>query len=275
MAHEASRPIVLITGASGLLGMWLRRTAPEPFEVVSVVHRTPVDGPSVAVDLRDPDAVDRAFAEVQPSLVIHGAMTVDEPSIVGATRHVAEAAARQGADLVFISTDAVFSGDGELRDEDAPPDPIWDYGRWKAEAETIARDACPTAPIIRLPLVVTLDPEDKAVERTRLAAEAGERIAWFDDELRQPAMASDLAPAIWRIASLPPERGAGAWHLMGPERMSRFAIAQRIVVALGLDPAAVVGEPTKPGLVRPRDLHLGSGRARAEIGWDPVPILGT
>mgnify|MGYP000685681761 CR=1 FL=1 len=37
---------------------------------------------------------------------------------------------------------------------------------------------------------------------------------------------------------------------------------------------AVLPEATPAGLVRPRDLFLGSERARREIGWDPRPILG-
>lgn len=275
MPDEDDDRTVLLTGASGLVGTWLRRTAPRAASVVSVVHRTPVDeGPSITADLREADAVDQVIRTVEPRLVIHAAMTVDEASIVTATEHVARATARHGADLLFVSTDAVFSGDGRSVGEDDHPDPIWDYGRWKARAERAVLAAVPTAVIVRLPLVVSLDPEDKAVERIRLAAEAREIVRWFDDELRQPAMASDIAPAIWRAASLPVDRRTGPLHLVGPERLSRYEIARRVARSLGLDTALIEGEPTAAGLVRPRDLHLRTDRARAEIGWDPAPVLG-
>src|ERR1700712_397113 len=130
---------VLVTGASGLLGTWLRRAAPAGVDLVALAHRTPVPAsPSVTADLRDADAVLEAFEISRPVLVIHAAMAVDEASIVGATRHIADAAAAVGADVAHISTDAVFSGDGRPVAEDAEPDPIWDYGRWKAEAESVA-----------------------------------------------------------------------------------------------------------------------------------------
>lgn len=264
---------VLLTGASGLVGTWLRGTAPADVEVVSVVHRTAVAGSSVTADLRDGAAVAGAFGAVRPSLVIHAAMAVDADSIVGATGHVAEQAALAGADLVHISTDAVFAGDGRPVDEAARPEPIWDYGRWKAQAEELVVRTAASSAFVRLPLVVSLEPEDGAVRRIRSAAEAGEVTRWFDDELRQPAMAADLAAGLWRIASLPPDRRAGAWHLVGPETLSRHLIAQRVVATLGLDPASVRPEPTPPGLARPRHLDLRCDRARTEIAWDPAPVL--
>lgn len=267
--------VALVTGASGLLGTWLRRTAPPPAELVSVVHRTPLPHEStVLLDLRDRDAVIVAFEAVRPSVVIHAAMALDQTSIVDASAHVAEAAAACGAGLVFISTDAVFSGHGQPVAEDDVPDPIWDYGRWKAEAEASVVQAVPDAAIVRLPLVISLDPPDATARAVVAAAEHGGPSRWFHDEVRQPAMASDLAAGIWRIAQLPADRRAGPWHLMGCERLSRHQIAVRAALALGHGDALVGSEPTPPSLVRPRDLFLGCNRAVAEISWDPAPILG-
>lgn len=268
--------VALLTGASGLLGTWLRRTAPADWTVVPVLHRARPPGlRGVDADLRDPVAVDRAVAEVHPDLVVHAAYAQDEPSIVGATRHVADAARRHGADLLHVSTDAVFSGDGRRRAEGDEPDPVHDYGRWKAEAERLALASGPRACLVRLPLVVSVGPDDQVVARLRRDGEEGATSTWFSDELRQPAMAAELARAIWAIASLPGADRAGAWHLPGPERLSRADIARRVAACLGLPPGSVRGEPTPAGAARPRDLHLDDGRARAAIGWDPSPILGS
>ena len=92
--------------------------------------------------------------------------------------------------------------------------------------------------------------------------------------IRQPAMAAELAAAIWSIAAHPPEERAGAWHLMGAERLSRCDIARRAARDLGVAEDLVRGEPTPPGLVRPRDLHLADDRARRTIGWHPRPVFG-
>ena len=83
------------------------------------------------------------------------------------------APARVGADVIYTSTDAVFSGDGRAVDERAQPDPIWDYGRWKVEAENIALDASIRSSVVRLPLVISLDPEDRGTERIRSGAGDG------------------------------------------------------------------------------------------------------
>lgn len=272
---------MLLTGAAGLLGTWLRRTAPATASVVPLLRQRPLAGAAgaaeagptvVRADLRDAAATAEALAAVRPDVVIHAAYSTDETSIVAATQHLAEAAVAVGARLVHISTDAVFSGDGTPRAEGDRPDPVADYGRWKARAEEIAC-ASDRAVVIRLPLIVSLDPDDHAVATIRRGAAAGTPSPWFDDEVRQPALAADLAPAIWAIAALDPAAAAGAWHLPGPERLTRLAIAQRVVAALDLDPSAITGGPTPPGLARPRDLHLLAERARTAIGWSPRPVL--
>lgn len=265
---------VLVTGAAGLLGTWLRRTSPPDVDLVALTHRTRVSGVrEVVADLRDADTCLAALRMVRPSLVIHAAYVRAEESIVDATRNVVEAAASVGAELLHISSDAVFSGDGKLRREDDTPDPVFDYGRWKASAEKIAITAAPSAAIVRLPLVVSLEPEDPVVGRIRAAAADGRSTAWFDDEVRQPADARELAQAIWDIAALDPEERAGPWHLPGPERLTRHDIARRVAETLALDPGAVVAEHTPTDAVRPRDLWLSASRATARIGWAPSPLL--
>ncbi|MEZ5139604.1 MAG: sugar nucleotide-binding protein [Acidimicrobiales bacterium] len=264
---------VLLTGAAGLLGTWLRRTAPREVELTSLVRATPVGGRTVVADLRDPGATRIAVRAAAPDLVVHAAYAVDERSIVDASANVARAAAACGAGLLLVSTDAVFAGDGRRRDEAAEPDPVWDYGRWKARAERDADALVPGATVVRLPLVVSIDPDDAAAARIRRSAARGDATTWFDDERRQPANAGELARALWAIAQLPADRRAGPWHLMGPERLSRHQIGQRIATALGIGADLVRAEPTPDGLARPRDLLLGDDRARRAVGWAPTPIV--
>ncbi len=263
---------VLLTGASGLLGHWLTRTVPDDCEIVGIVHRRRVPGvPTVRADLRDGEAVRAAARHVRPSLVVHTAYAKDHDSIVTASRHVAHAASDVGAEVVHISSDVVFPGDGVGRDEGATMAPTSDYGRWKAAAERVVARHSSRSTIVRISLIVSIDPDDPAVHRIRSSAGRGETTMWFTDEMRQPAGAEDLARAIWRIAGL--ETRAGVWHLPGPERLSRFQLAERVVATLGLDPGAIGGEPTPPGSDRPRHLHLLDARATREIGWAPTPVL--
>jgi dTDP-4-dehydrorhamnose reductase len=260
---------ILVTGASGLLGTWLRATAPGALDVVSLTHRRPVDGPVVVADLRSPDAVDAAFAAARPTTVVHAAYAHDEPSIVHGTAHVCAAARAHGADVVFTSTDVVFAGDGRARAEHAEPDPTIDYGRWKATAERCVLEAGGT--VIRLPLLVSLDPPDHVLRRLRESAGDDEPVTWFSDEMRRPAWAAEIAAAIWRITCLPTHARTGCWHLAGAERMSRAELAQRIATGSG-DDLPVASAPSPSGSNRPRDLELTDDRARQAIGWAPSPI---
>jgi dTDP-4-dehydrorhamnose reductase len=264
---------VVVTGASGLLGTWLRRTAPVATQIVALTNRRTVTGTfrSVTADLRDRDAAARTIASVEPHVVVHAAYALDERSIVDATANVARATAEAGAELIFVSTDAVFSGDGRTRAEDDPPDPIWDYGRWKAQAEQAVAEASTTSTIVRLPLLASIDPDDHVVARIRSVLGGGAPMTWFDDELRQPARASEVAAAIWRITELDRGERARPWHLPGPEQLSRHEIGRRIARALDLDAERIRPEPTPAGANRPRALRLGDERARAGIGWDPSP----
>lgn len=268
------RPVVLVTGASGLVGTWLRKTVPGDVEFVACTHRAAVPGaPSVTADLRDRDAVLAALTSTRPSLVIHAAMALDAASIVDATANVVQAASLVGADLVYISTEAVFAGDGRPVDEDVCPDPIWPYGRWKAAAEELVLHALPGSAVVRLPLVVSLDPEDRATARIHRGGIKQAPTHWFHDETRQPAMGADIAWAIWQIALVVSERRSGVWHLPGPERLSRYEIAQRVVKALRLDASSIMCATTPPDDIRPQHINMLGDRARRQVGWRPSPIL--
>jgi dTDP-4-dehydrorhamnose reductase len=205
--------------------------------------------------------------------VIHTAYAKDEGSIVTATRNVVDAASVVGADIMHISTDVVFSGDGVPRDEDTHPDPVMEYGRWKAVAEEIVGGTSAGSTIVRLPLIVSLDPDDHVTARIRAGASSGNTTTWFDDEVRQPAAASELAEGLWRIAALGRPDRAGVWHLPGPEQLSRYEIAQRVVARLGLDPHSIAPEHSPPSADRPRHVVLGDDRAKRSIDWSPSPIL--
>ena len=263
---------MLLTGAAGLLGTWLRRTAPKESNVIPATHRRRVSGNDVVVDLRDRHAVASALTTVKPGLMIHAGYARDRASIVDATRNVVDMAQEVGASLIFVSSDAVFSGDGSPRSEAAQPDPVWDYGTWKAEAERVVSDRDPNAVIARLPLIISLDPEDHVLAGIRFGHENAAPTVWFSDEMRQPAHAEELCRAIWDIASVPLEDRTGVWHLPGPERLSRYEIADRAVAALGLDRSAIVSALTPLGAHRPRDLNLTGERAKDQIGWCPSPI---
>lgn len=254
-----------------MLGHWVVQSAPVDADAVALTHLRDVPRVhSVRADLRDPAVVAAAVESVDPAIILHAAYAKDRASIVDATQNVVDAARKVGASVILTSTDAVFEGDGLQRSERATPDAAWDYGRWKAEAERAVLAA--SGAVVRLPLLVSIDPDDPAVSEIRAAAATGTATRWFSDEMRRPAFASEVAAAIWRIAALPTSERNGCWHLAGPERLSRYDIARRTVDHLGLPPTAIAPEPRPPTTDRPRDIAFTDARARTEIGWNPSPI---
>lgn len=258
---------VLITGGAGLVAGHLVRTAPAGAEV-HVTWRTsrPLAGPAAhQVDLCDVAAVTALFGEVRPDLVVHTAYSQSsEADVVDATRAVAAAAAACGARLVHLSSDMVFGGEDAPYDEDAAPDPLNDYGRWKLAAELLAAEHVAGALVTRTSLVVSGEPLDHQARWLQRALTAGEEVTLFDDEYRTPVQAHDLAGAIWALVA---DGTTGVVHLAGPERLSRAQIGLRCAEHLGLatDLVRTASAADHPD-PRPRDLSLASVRRPNSVG---------
>jgi len=267
---------VLITGGAGVLAGHLIVGAPPHAELHLTEHATPVEDARrrVAVvhrvDLCDAGATAVLIDRVRPDVVVHTAYRQsDRADVVTATGHVAEAAAAVGAALVALSTDVVFAGDRPPYGESDPVDPVTDYGRWKVEAERACVAAVSDACLVRVSLIVALDPPDRVTASLFDAIDEGSSPTMFVDEWRQPAAATDLAAAIWAITELDRPDRAGVWHLPGPERCSRHELAVALARATGRDPAAVAeAHQADHPSVRPQDPFLLTDRW-AQLGITP------
>jgi dTDP-4-dehydrorhamnose reductase len=268
---------VLVTGGAGLVAGHLLRAAPSDAVVELTWHVTPAPPgpPAHRVDLTDRHATLELLAAVVPDVVVHTAYAMgDRASIVDATRHVAEGCAATGASLVHLSTDVVFSGRESPYVESDSPDPITDYGRWKAQAEQLAREAVTDVCITRTSLVVSLDPPDPATRWLVESIEQDRRPTLFTDEWRTPVRADDLAGALWALVAADRSERAGIWHLPGPERLSRWQLGERIASALDLGALVDVARPGSildHPVARCADLSLRSERRCPGSGPAPVP----
>jgi dTDP-4-dehydrorhamnose reductase len=235
---------LFITGLAGLLGGELAtQAAAAGWDVGGSVFERPSPVPSIRLDVRDEDAVRDAVRGAD--VVVHTAYRQDDESVtVDGALVVARAAP---ARLIHISTDVIFSG--RLRRplrEDDEPDPVTDYGRWKARAEELVLAARPDALAVRTSLIYR---GDGSTRHEQLARDPS--MSFYEDELRSPAQVGDLAAAILELA----ERDlAGPLHVAGADGLSRLDFARLI------NPGAR-GGPRPPG--RPGDCRLDSSRAQA------------
>ncbi|HMR94873.1 MAG TPA: sugar nucleotide-binding protein [Microthrixaceae bacterium] len=259
---------MLVTGGAGTVAGWLVRTAPAAIDLHVTEHRSPVPdhvrtrATVHRSDLRRRDEVGHRISEIAPDVVVHTAYLQGErAAIVDATAAVAAAAASVGASMLQLSTDVVFAGDRPPYDESSEPDPVSDYGRWKAEAERRAAAILADVCITRTSLVVSIDPPDRATAGLVEALRARRPITLFHDEMRQPIRAEDLAAELWALVALDRADRTGVWHLPGPEHLSRSDIGLRLARRLGLDPSPVaVGSAADHPSPRPRDPALVSRR---------------
>jgi dTDP-4-dehydrorhamnose reductase len=179
---------------------------------------------------------------------------------------VVAACQESGAALVHMSTDALLDGERGPYAEDAEPDPVHEYGRWKARAELHVRASIPGAAVVRTSLIVRADPPDAGSATLLDALRRGEPVRLFTDELRCPTAVEDLAAQLWEVARLPADRRAGVWHLAAPEAVSRYALGVLLATRHGLSPAGITPVPSASSPVpRPRDLRLLTPRADAEL----------
>lgn len=259
------QPTLFVTGLAGYLGAELaRRAQAAGWRVSGSVHErpAPLGVESQRLDVRDRDAVGAALAAARPDAVVHTAYRRAGPDAeavaVEGARVVAGCAASCGARLVHLSTDLVFGGAlGRPLREDDPPDPVLDYGRWKARAEQLVQEEHPAALLLRTSLIYgEREPSDH--ERLALAAADGADVAFFTDELRNPVEVGDLAGAILELAF---QDVSGPLHAAGADAMDRLELARLMVARRGRDPDLLRGGLGGPD--RPKDCRLDSSRARA------------
>lgn len=271
---------VLVTGAGGQLGGYLRdELEKERYDVIGL-GRSQGAGVDHVVDITDSGSVDRVIREVAPDVVIHGAAWTDvdgcETDPERADRvnhlgagHIAESAHRAGAWVLAVGTDFVFSGDArEPYNERAVPKPVSVYGRSKLAGERAVVDANSAYAVARTSWV--FGGKGKHFPRTvvtMLKDRGGMSVV--DDEISSPTFAGDLAVA---LVALLPHRPSGVLHLTNEGTVSRFGFAREIAKAAGLDSGSVTPTSTAEFLAkyplpakRPAFSALANYRA-AELG---------
>lgn len=264
---------VLVTGTKGQVASSLieRGGGRSGLEIVAVGRP--------ALDLARPDTIAPALAAVRPDVVVSAAaytavdQAEDEPDQAylinedGAGR-LAQAARDLGAPIVHLSTDYVFSGEGDGPYTEAmPTGPKSVYGASKLAGEAAVAAANPHHLIMRTAWVYS--PFGKNFAKTMLRlAETRDQLNVVDDQHGNPTSALDIADAILAVL----ERwktgvsATGLYHFAGTGDASWCEFARHIFAVSGAaggptaEVAGIATEDYPTKAARPKNSRLASGK---------------
>jgi dTDP-4-dehydrorhamnose reductase len=228
----------LVIGAAGMLGRDLTAALARMGEEVTGVTRSELDitdriavltavkehGPQVVVNCAAWTAVDEAEAREKEALQVNG----------NGAGYVAEACAGNGARLVHVSTDYVFSGDGTRPySEDDSPAPRTAYGRTKLAGErAVYRELGDAVYVVRTAWLYGAHGPNFIRTMVRLEQERS-AVDVVDDQRGQPTWTVDVASQI--IALVQADAPGGFYHATSSGETTWYGLAREVFRLLGAD----------------------------------------
>lgn len=252
---------VLVTGSNGQLGTELRRLAldsPHHFIFTDINSLPGVE--TVYLDISDRASIDIIAESEKVDIIVNCAAYTDVERAESeidmamllnhqAVENLAGAAASRDAALIHISTDYVFSGEGNLPiREDAVPAPKGVYGSTKLAGEKALQKSACRSVIVRTSWLYS--PYGRNFVKTmRSLMRCGRELKVVYDQLGCPTYAADLADALMHIIHGPRIEGNTIYHYSDEGAVSWYDFAQAIRELSGYDCRVVpclTGEyPTK------------------------------
>jgi dTDP-4-dehydrorhamnose reductase len=283
---------ILVIGSNGLLGQkvseLLVRGSTCALTLASV-EDTPVrqllSADYVKLDITSTRDVKRAVSACEPEVIINcAAMTnVDECENsrelawkinVEGVEHIIEAARRNDAKVVLVSTDYIFDGKAGPYDEEARPEPLSYYGKSKLASENALRTSGLDYVIARTMVLygyaVGVKPNFALWLIENLEKKSPVRVV--DDQYGNPTLVDDLAYGI--ISALELNR-KGIYNIAGREIVNRYEFALRLARVFDFEPGLIT--PIKTAhLSQPAPRPLKSGlitlKAEVELGFKPSTV---
>jgi dTDP-4-dehydrorhamnose reductase len=255
---------LLITGASGLLGINLAMEAMREHEVIGVdrgrLKSAPF--PVTKTNFFNRHAFDSALDSTRPDWVINCAALANleecekhpgQAKILNTDlpRELADACAKRNTKFIHLSTDAVFDGTraGVYTEEDEP-NPQGVYSQTKLDGERAVLETNPSAIIARVNFFGwSLGGRRSLGEFFVNNLSEGRNVNGFTDVIFCPMWVNHLAQTL--IAMLE-KNLSGLYHLVGAQPMSKYQFGAEIARTFGL----------RADLISPRSVLSSSLTAR-------------
>lgn len=172
--------------------------------------------------------------------------------------------------FLYLSSDAIFSGERGHYTEADPPDPVNDYGRNLLLCEQLVQVMTPHHCIIRPSYIYGFSNGqlDMRLSRTRDRLLRGDPVVLYDDYYKCPLSVHEVADGIVQLAQ---SSYQGPIHLAGL-RMSAYAFHRQAMNALGIDTTRLTAQPMPTGAGLMRDTSLDSSKWWRICNKQPLPI---
>jgi dTDP-4-dehydrorhamnose reductase len=256
----------LVTGANGMLGSALCPILiKKGYEVVLTDINTSEMGFLDVCDFQD---VISFFKRVKPGIVVHLAAATDMDMCqknvqftylvnTKGTENVASACKEVGAEMVYISTGAVFNGkkDSPYIESDKT-DPVNIYGRTKLAGEEFVRRTLRKYYIFRAGWIVGgFEKDKKFVANIIKQLETNKELKVVNDRFGSPTCVEDFSKNILKVLEA---KLYGLYHVVNRGGCSRYDMALKIIEFLGRKDIKVIP-------IRNSDYPSITPRARTEV----------
>ena len=264
---------VLVTGVKGQLG----------YDVVNELTKRGIEAVGVDIeemDITDAVSVDKVMKEVSPDAVIHCAAytavdAAEEMEEVcrrvnaDGTRNIANVCKELDIKMIYISTDYVFSGQGERlwepEDERAPQSV---YGQTKYEGELAVQELLEKYFIVRIAWVFGINGKNFIKTMLKLS-ETHDTIKVVNDQFGSPTYTYDLAGL---LVDMVQTEKYGIYHATNEGICSWYEFACAIFQEAGIDMKVLPVTTAEYGAkaTRPYNSRMSKDKL-TENGFDRLP----
>lgn len=253
---------ILVTGAKGMLASQIIKDLERGYTELGELPKEMQNAQVITCDVNELDITDNNacrtyFIEKMPDICINCAaftnvdgcednkMAAFKVNAMGA-RNLARACELVGAKLVHVSTDYVFSGEGDTPFcEYDMPNPQSVYGKTKLMGERFVEQFCSKYFIVRTAWLYGYAGNNFVKTMVKLGTEKG-FLKVVDDQKGNPTNAADLSH---HILTLAPTCEYGIYHCTGEGECTWYEFAKEIIKLAGVN--ATVSPCTTEEFPRP------------------------
>lgn len=275
---------VLVTGASGLLGLNLALEAAPDYTVFGVMHSHPLRTDAfttIQADLLEEGSLERTLDTAQPDWIIHCAALANvdacerDPELARRLnwelpKRLA-AATRGGARLMHISTDAVFDGARGDYTEADNPNPLSIYAQTKLDGELAVAAKNPEAIIARVNLFGwSLMGWRSLAEFFFNNLSKGTQVNGFTDVYFCPLLANHLGKLLLKMLDAELQ---GLYHTVSAECLTKYNFGLAVARRFGFDETLVNPiQVSESGLAAARSPRLTLDTSKLAVALsEPLP----